>query len=93
MLLFLNIEVIQLYDSKIQVGELRVHTAKSIHVGSVRSKDKKGFKNPLQNFITSIRTVNNNVLISIALKLVLTLISKFKTRKFERRNGLPPQGL
>ena len=29
---------------------------------------------------TSIRTVNNNVLISIALKIVLTLISKFKTR-------------
>ena len=40
---------------KIQVGELRmpIPTVKSIHVYSVRSKHKKSFKNPLQNFNTN----------------------------------------
>ena len=58
------------------MGKLRVLQNRSMYAAYVRNT-KKVLKT---RYKTSIRTVNNNVLISIALKLVLTLISKFKTR-------------
>ena len=58
------------------MGKLRVLQNRSMYAAYVRNT-KKVLKT---RYKTSIRTVNNNVLISIALKIVLTLISKFKTR-------------